>query len=136
MKPLTKMASDAGPDLNGLPSPASSTSPLDLQKISSLPAEQQDLYVLSYLSDLEKLVLSFDADGATSHQFFVKKELIKVINLTQPAPTKATRDICGTCFAEIFGKGDRKLLYESINDMISIISSSPSKSDKDFKAKQ
>jgi len=131
------MASVPPSEANSLPSPAlatSATTPLDHQKLAALPTEQQDLYLLSYLSDLEKTVIAFDADGATAYQFFVKRELIKIIALQQPAPTKVTREIIGRCLADIFEKGDRKLLFECINELVGLLGSG--KGDKDLKTKQ
>lgn len=125
------------PSETALPSPALATSvttPLDHQKLSALPTEQQDLYLLSYLSDLEKIVSHFDADGATAYQFFVKKELFKIITLAQPAPTKITREIIGRCLADIFGKGDRKLLFECINELVNLLATG--KGEKDLRSRQ
>ncbi|KAF3173782.1 hypothetical protein TWF106_000389 [Orbilia oligospora] len=111
-----------------------STVSLDVNKLQSLPNEQKELYLLSYLADLKRLVLSFDKDGATSHQFFVKKEIFKILNLSSPAPAKVTRDITGVCLAETFGRGDRKLLFESINELNAMISGG-GKGDKDVKVR-
>ncbi|KAF3920499.1 hypothetical protein ABW20_dc0107771 [Dactylellina cionopaga] len=110
----------------------SSTVSLDVNKLQSLPNEQKELYLLSYLADLKRLVLSFDKDGATSHQFFIKKEIFKILNLSSPTPAKVTRDIAGVCLAETFGRGDRKLLFETINELNAILSNS-AKADKDLK---
>ncbi|EWC48289.1 hypothetical protein DRE_02393 [Drechslerella stenobrocha 248] len=110
----------------------SSTASLDLNKLESLPNEQKELYLLSYLADVKRLVLSFDKDGATAHQFFIKKEIFKILNLSSPAPAKVTRDIAGVCLAETFGRGDRKLLFESINELNTMMSGS-GKGDKDIK---
>ncbi|KAK6510750.1 hypothetical protein TWF506_009849 [Arthrobotrys conoides] len=112
-----------------------STVSLDVNKLQSLPNEQKELYLLSYLADLKRLVLSFDKDGATSHQFFVKKEIFKILNLSSPAPAKVTRDITGVCLAETFGRGDRKLLFESINELNTMLSGG-GKGDKDIKIRQ
>ncbi|KAK6349801.1 hypothetical protein TWF696_006075 [Orbilia brochopaga] len=111
----------------------SSTVSLDVNKLQALPNEQKELYLLSYLADVKRLVLSFDKDGATAHQFFIKKEIFKILNLSSPAPAKVTRDITGVCLAETFGRGDRKLLFESINELNGMIAGGSSKGDKDIK---
>ncbi|KAJ6264712.1 hypothetical protein Dda_0862 [Drechslerella dactyloides] len=111
----------------------SSTVSLDVNKLQSLPNEQKELYLLSYLADVKRLVLSFDKDGATAHQFFIKKEIFKILNLSSPAPAKVTRDITGVCLAETFGRGDRKLLFETINELNGMIAGGSSKGDKDIK---
>lgn len=106
---------------------------LDVKKLHELPSEQQDRYLLTFTSDLARHVAGLDADGASAQQIYVKKELFKVINLSSPAPTRIIRNNLGRTFADIFGKGDRKLLIESINELSGILNSG--KADKDFKTK-
>ncbi|KAI8943683.1 hypothetical protein NX059_001668 [Plenodomus lindquistii] len=121
-------ADDATP--NGQP-----TNPeLDVKKLHALPSEQQDLYLLSFTSDLARHVAALDADGASAHQIYIKKEIFQIINLASPAPTRVIRNNLGRAVAGIFEKGDRKLLFESINESISIINAA-GKSDKDVRAK-
>lgn len=105
---------------------------LDVPKLHTLPSEQQDLYLLTFTADLARHVAGLDADGASAHQIFIKKELFQIINLSSPAPTRVIRNNLGRCFAGIFGKGDRKLLFESINELVGIIGSGK---EKDIKAK-
>ncbi|KAF3041566.1 hypothetical protein E8E12_007909 [Didymella heteroderae] len=107
---------------------------LDVKKLHALPTEQQDLYLLTFTSDLARHVDSLDADGASAHQIYIKKELFQVINLASPAPTRVIRHNLGRAFAGIFGKGDRKLLFESINECNSILNGA-GKSEKDVRAK-
>ncbi|KAF1926809.1 ARM repeat-containing protein [Didymella exigua CBS 183.55] len=107
---------------------------LDVKKLHALPTEQQDLYLLTFTSDLARHVDSLDADGASAHQIYIKKELLQVINLASPAPTRVIRNNLGRAFAGIFGKGDRKLLFESINECNSILNGA-GKSEKDVRAK-
>ena len=107
---------------------------LDVKKLHALPTEQQDLYLLTFTSDLARHVDSLDADGASAHQIYIKKELFQVINLASPAPTRVIRNNLGRAFAGIFGKGDRKLLFESINECNNILNGA-GKSEKDVRAK-
>ncbi|KAL2351407.1 HEAT repeat protein-like protein [Cryomyces antarcticus] len=106
---------------------------LDIQKLHSLPSEQQDLYLLTFTSDLASHVSALDADSASAHQIFLKKELFQILTLASPPPTRVIRNNLGRSFAGIFGKGDRKLLYESINELLGIVNSA--KGDKDLKSK-
>jgi len=106
---------------------------LDVQKLHSLPSEQQDLYLLSFTSDLAKHASALDAETISAQQTHLKKELFQVVNLSAPAPTRVIRNNLGRCFADIFGKGDRKLLYETINELLGIISTG--KGEKELKAK-
>jgi hypothetical protein len=107
---------------------------LDIPKLHALPSEQQDLYLLTFTSDLARHVSSLDADGASAHQIYVKKQLFQIINLPSPTPTRIIRNNLGRTFAGIFGKGDRKLLFESINELVAILNAA-GKSEKDIKAK-
>jgi hypothetical protein len=100
---------------------------LDVQKLHTLPSEQQELYLLTFAADLARLVTDLDAAGATSHQIYVKKEILKIINLSSPVPSRLIRNNLGRCFAGIFGKGDRKLLFESINELAGILSAGKEK---------
>ncbi|KAI9879672.1 MAG: hypothetical protein M1830_007779 [Pleopsidium flavum] len=118
---------------NGTTAGAHSNYQLDVQKLHSLPSEQQDLYLLSFTSDLARHVASLDADGASAQQIFLKKELFQVLNLSAPAPTRVIRNNLGRCFAGIFEKGDRKLLYEIVNELLSIVNTG--KGEKELKVK-
>ncbi|KAH7371998.1 HEAT repeat protein-like protein [Pyrenochaeta sp. MPI-SDFR-AT-0127] len=123
------MAADEQSPNDGLSNPE-----LDIKKLHALPSEQQDLYLLTFTSDLARHVTSLDADGASAHQIYIKKEIFQIINLASPAPTRVIRNNLGRAIAGIFEKGDRKLLFESINESISIINAA-GKSEKDVRAK-
>ncbi|WYZ40231.1 hypothetical protein EsH8_IV_000572 [Colletotrichum jinshuiense] len=110
-------------------SAATSTPELDVPKLQALPAEQQELFLLTFVSTLSKHVLSLSADDCTAQQFYLKKEIFQIINLPSPQPSRVVRNNLGKCLAHIFGNGDRKLLFETINDLIGIISGAKSKTD-------
>lgn len=107
---------------------------LDVSKVTAIPEDQQQIYILSFLRDLEKLVNELDEDGCSSHQLYVQKELLKVLKLSTPPPSKVTRNLVGRIFAQIFTKGDRKLLFDTINELTSIIN--VGKSEKDLRGRQ
>lgn len=115
---------------NGTPTPHE----LDVKKLHALPTEQQELYLLTFSSDLARHVDSLDADGASAEQIYIKKQLFQIINLAAPPPTRVIRKNLGRVFAGIFGKGDRKLLFESINELVAILNA-PGRTDKDLRAK-
>jgi HEAT repeat-containing protein 5 len=108
-------------------STSSSNPELDTTLLTTLPPEQQDLTILQFSSRLSKHVLGLAPDDCTAQQFYLKKEIFKVLNLTTPAPSRSVRNILGKCLAHIFGKGDRKLLFETINELNGIIASGRSK---------
>src|ERR1700761_7551813 len=104
------MADSTPPDL-----PA--TLELDVQKLHGLPSEQQELFLLTFPAALVRFVDSLDGDGASAHQIHIKKKIFQIINLGHPAPTRVIRNNLRRCFAGIFRKGNRKLLFESINEL-------------------
>ncbi|KAK3938379.1 ARM repeat-containing protein [Diplogelasinospora grovesii] len=133
-------ASEEPEGANGHHAPVTATSPssnpeLDLSKLQGLPAEQQELFLLNFVSVLSKHVLVLPADDCTAQQFYLKKEIFKILNLAAPPPSRVIRNTLGRCLAHIFGKGDRKLLFETINELVAIISSGKSKSEGDSRAK-
>ena len=105
------------PASNGTKSPHE----LDVQKLHALPSEQQGLYLLTFTADLVRHVEALDSDGASAEQLPLKKEVFQIINLSSPAPTRVIRNNLGRCLAGTFSKGNRKLLYDSINDLVAIL---------------
>lgn len=108
---------------------------LDLGKLQSLPAEQQDLFLLTFVTDLTKYVRRLQPDDCTAQQFYLKKEIFRIINLAAPQPSRVIRNNLGQCLAYVFTHGDRKLLFETINDLATIISGAKSKSDAETRSK-
>lgn len=138
---LSMSAHSASASINGAataPTPAaepSSTPELDISKLQALPTEQQDLYLLTFISTLSKHVDSLSADDCTAQQFYLKKQLLQLLGLSPPGPTRVIRNNIGRCFAHIFANGDRKLLFETINDLVTILSTGKAKTDTDIRIK-
>lgn len=107
---------------------------LDIKKLHALPSEQQDLYLLTFTSDLARHVAALSADDASAHQIYVKKELFQILTLPAPAPSRVIRNALGRTFADIFAKGDRKLLFDSINELVGILNA-PGKGEKEVRSK-
>lgn len=114
---------------------ASATPELDIPKLQALPSEQQDLYLLTFVSTLAKHVQNLDADDCTAQQFYLKRELLQILNLPNPAPTRVIRNSLGRCFAHIFGKGDRKLLFDTINELVNTLSSGKGKTEGELRVR-
>lgn len=113
-----------------------STVSLDVSKLQSTPEDQQEIFVMSFLRDLENIVFRLDKNGASAYQFYVKKELFRVLTLASPAPTRVIRNQIGRCFAQIFKLGDRKLLYETLNELLTIVNTNTGKAEKDLRGRQ
>ncbi|KAF4124114.1 HEAT repeat protein [Geosmithia morbida] len=114
---------------------AVTTPELDLPKLQSLPTEQQDLFLLAFVATLSKHVLDLDADGCTAQQLYLKREIFQIINLSTPAPSRVIRNNLGRCLAHVFSKGDRKLLFETVNDLVAIIAGGKAKSESTLRTK-
>ncbi len=99
---------------------------LDVQKLHSLPTEQQELFLLTFTADLVRFVDSLDAEGATVHQLPLKRTLFNIVGLGKPSPTRVVRNNIGRCYAGIFEKGSRKLLFESINELAGLVAGTSS----------
>lgn len=120
-----------------LPTPiAATTNPeLDVAKLQSLPAEQQDLFLLNFVSSLSRHVQGLDADDCTAQQFYLKKEVFQVLNLPSPPPSRVIRNNLGKVLAHVFSRGDRKLLFETVNDLVGIVSNGKSKTEQEIRAR-
>ncbi|CAK7244735.1 MAG: hypothetical protein STHCBS139747_006281 [Sporothrix thermara] len=94
---------------------------LDTMHLSNLPVEQQELTLLQFAATLDAHVRVLEPDDCTAQQFYLKKEIFKILNLATPPPSRVVRNTLGRCLAHVLGKGDRKLLFETINDLNAVI---------------
>jgi hypothetical protein len=108
---------------------------LDLSKLKSLTPEHQDLYILQFVTSLSTHTKDLDADGCTAQQAHIKTECLQVGSLAKPAPSRVVRNSLGRCLATIFGKGDRKLLFETINELIGILGTGKGKTEAELRTK-
>ncbi|KAJ5147876.1 hypothetical protein N7526_001228 [Penicillium atrosanguineum] len=104
--------------------PENATPELDVPKLHALPSEQQDLYLLTFTSDLVQFISSLDAQQVSAQQKALKKELFKILTLTSPTITRVLRNNLGRCFGAILTKGDRGILFETITDLLGIVNAS------------
>lgn len=106
---------------------------LDVSKLHSLPSEQQDLFLLTFLSDLVRHVQRLDNDALSTHQASIKKQLVVILNLSSPILSRPIRESLGYIYTELFTRGSRNLLYESINELLEIINAG--KAEKELRNK-
>ncbi|OOF91177.1 hypothetical protein ASPCADRAFT_155493 [Aspergillus carbonarius ITEM 5010] len=106
---------------------------LDITKLHALPSEQQDLYLLTFTSDLVQHISGLDKTQVSSQQKFLKKELFKILTLSSPTLTRVIRNNLGRCFGAIFSKGDRGILFETVTDLLGLLNAG--KSEAELKAK-
>lgn len=114
---------------------ASANPELDVAKLQALPVEQQDLFLLTFVSRLSNHVKILGPDDCTAQQFYLKKEAFQVLNLAAPSPNRVIRSDIGQALARFLEKGDRKLLFETINDLVSIVANSKFKTEAEFRTR-
>ncbi|KAL3495572.1 armadillo-type protein [Aspergillus germanicus] len=102
---------------------------LDITKLHALPSEQQDLYLLTFTSDLVQHISALDKAQVCAQQKFLKQELFKVLTLTSPAITRVIRNNLGRCFGAIFSKGDRGILFETVTDLLGVLNAGKNEAD-------
>ncbi|CAG8018827.1 unnamed protein product [Penicillium salamii] len=120
------MSSEAAP-------PPQNVYELDIPKLHALPSEQQELYMLTFTSDLVQYISGLESAQVSSQQKDLKKELFKILNLPSPTITRVLRNNLGRCFGAILSKGDRGILFETITDLLAILNAG--KSEAEIKAK-
>lgn len=126
--PTPAAAPQPGPATNG-----TTNLELDVSKLHALATEQQDLYLLTFVSDLQCHVEQLSAESLPSRQASIKKEIIKIVGLGAPTPSRVVRNTLGRILADVFGRGSRSLLYETINDLLAILNMG--KTDKELGTK-
>ncbi|KAJ0425330.1 armadillo-type protein [Aspergillus carlsbadensis] len=102
---------------------------LDITKLHALPSEQQDLYLLTFTSDLVQHISALDKAQVCAQQKFLKQELFKVLTLTSPAITRVIRNNLGRCFGAIFSKGDRGILFETVTGLLGVLNAGKNEAD-------
>ncbi|KAJ5825812.1 hypothetical protein N7474_002950 [Penicillium riverlandense] len=115
------------------PHPENAAPELDVAKLHALPSEQQDLYMLTFTSDLVQYISGLDTAQVSSQQKDLKKELFKILTLPSPTLTRVLRNNLGRCFGAILGKGDRGILFETVTDLLGLVNAS--KSEAELKTK-
>ncbi|KKA31047.1 hypothetical protein TD95_002972 [Thielaviopsis punctulata] len=115
--------------------PGVSPPELDMAKLQALPADHQETFLLTFANNFSRHVLALDADDCTAQQFYAKKEAFKVLNLAAPQPTRVIRRNLGRSLAHIFEYGDRKLLFETINELAAMVGASKPKTDAEARTR-
>ncbi|KAL4779997.1 armadillo-type protein [Aspergillus varians] len=102
---------------------------LDITQLHALPSEQQDLFLLTFTSDLVQHISALDKAQVCAEQKFLKQELFKVLTLSSPAITRVIRNNLGRCFGAIFSKGDRGILFETVTGLLGVLNAGKNEAD-------
>ena len=106
---------------------------LDVPKLHSLPSEQQDLYLFQFSVDLESYTRSLNYENLCAQQGELAQQLVLIIQLSSPSPSKAVRNNLGRTYASILGNGNRKILFETVNQLAGILNAG--KGEKELQVK-
>ena len=105
---------------------ASPRAELDVTKLHALPSEQQDLYLLTFTSELVQYVSELEKAEISSQQKLLKQELFKILTLSSPTITRVIRNNLGRCFGAILSKGDRGILFETVTELLGVLNAGKS----------
>ena len=90
---------------------------LDISKLHSLASDQQELYLFNFVTSLETHISALSPSLLRSQQPSLEKELLKVINLQSPSPSRVIRNSVGRSFRRIFAKGERRSAFEIVSKL-------------------
>ena len=90
---------------------------LDLSKLHSLASDQQDLYLFNFITTLEKHVTGLSSSLLRNEQARLEKELLKVVYLQVPSPSRVIRNSIARSFRRIYSKGERRSVFEVITEL-------------------
>ena len=90
---------------------------LDISKLHSLASDQQELYLFNFVTSLEKHVAGLTPSVLTGQQTGLEKELVKVINLQSPPPSRIIRNCISRCYKRLYSNVDRKSAFESVTEL-------------------
>ena len=108
---------------------AASGPELDISKLHSLSSEQQELYILTFSAALVRDIEGADAKDISARHPQLKKELFNILTLSSPAVTRVVRNNIGRSFACLFSSGDGKGLYETVKELLDILSAGKAESE-------
>jgi len=111
-----------------------SPEPLDLNNLVSLPPEKQSISLLQWLTECESFLSNSTPDEVVEIQQSLCQALVNLLYLPTPPIGHVLRNCLGRCFADIFERGDRRILFDTVSTLLQKVAAL--KTDKDAKQKQ
>jgi hypothetical protein len=108
--------------------------PLDLNQIVSLSQEKQVISLLKWLAACESFLVNSSAEQVTTHQQTFQQAFLNLLSLPTPPLAHVLRTCLGRCFSEIFERGDRRVLFDTVSSLLQKVNQF--KADKEAKQKQ
>ena len=99
---------------------------LDVSKLHSLASDQQELYLFNFVTTLEKHITGLSSSLLRNQQVDLEKELLKVVHLQSPSPSRTIRNSIARSFRQLVGKGDRKSAFEIVTQLSESINANKS----------
>ncbi|KAF8630901.1 hypothetical protein AX17_005259 [Amanita inopinata Kibby_2008] len=90
---------------------------------SEITPENGEVYLLQYLSSLEKQLGDVSLEGLKSKQSEVEKSLIKIIRAPEPysLPGRVIRNVVARCFVAIYTRGETRSLFDTLQAFMKIV---------------
>jgi HEAT repeat-containing protein 5 len=108
--------------------------PLDLNNLVSLPQEKQSALVLQWLTDCESFLTCLTPEELSQHQQTFQQAFLNLLSLPTPPIGHVLRNCLGRCFSDIFTRGDRRVLFDTVSTLLQ--KTSQLRVDKEAKQKQ
>src|SRR5271155_2592333 len=108
--------------------------PLDLNHLVSLPQEKQSISLLQWLTECESFLSNSTPEELVQTQQSLCQALLNLLSLPTPPIGHVLRNCLGRCFADIFERGDRRILFDTVSTLLQKVAAL--KADKDAKQKQ
>lgn len=108
--------------------------PLVLAQLETLPQEKQTAAVFKWLTDCESFLSDSTADELSIHQQELINAFLDLLSLPSPTLGRVLRACLGRSFSDIFERGDRKPLFETVSTLL--VKIAQFRVDKDTRQKQ
>lgn len=108
--------------------------PLVLAQLGTLPQEKQTAAVFKWLTDCESFLSDSTADELSIHQQALINAFLDLLSVPSPTLGRVLRACLGRSLSDIFERGDRKPLFETVSTLL--VKIAQFRVDKDTRQKQ
>jgi len=92
--------------------------PLDLNNLISLPQEKQSIQLLQWLTDCESFLADLSPEDLSTCQQSYQQAFLNLLSLPSPSIGHVLRNCLGRCFSDIFERGDRRVLFDTVSILL------------------
>ncbi|KAL1916261.1 uncharacterized protein VTP21DRAFT_5878 [Calcarisporiella thermophila] len=106
----------------------------DDQKFNAIDTqEKQELFLLQWLSNLERELRNIAQDVLKNNQGTLEKQFIRLISLSTAKPQRPIRRIIARCYSLLYTRGDSRSLFDTITAFQGIVNAGKGIGDKEIK---